>query len=69
MPLISRGNRGVLGEEEARVADSTARELFRAKTARLGAPERAGFGLDPPVPVLAQAGEKRAPEDVTGPIF
>ena len=60
------------GREEGRVADAAGPRLFRAKTVRPGAPgrpQRAGFGLGPPALFSAQAGENRAPEGATGPIF
>ena len=57
------------GQEEGRAADAVGPRLFRAKTVRPGAPQRAGFGLGPPALFSAQAGENRAPGGATGPIF
>ena len=58
------------GEDEAGgVADAAGPRRFRAKNDSPGAPQRAGFGLGPPAPISARAGEKRAPGGVTGPIF
>ena len=60
------------GREEGRVADAAGPRLFAPKTIRPAPPsdpQRAGFGLGPPAPISARAGEKRASGGATGPIF
>ena len=61
------------GEDEAGgVADVAGPRRFRAKTIRPAppsAPQRAGFGLVPPAPISARAGENWALGGATGPIF
>ena len=56
-------------QEARRVASKEGPRLFRAKNDSPDAPQHAGFGLGPPAPISARAGEKRAPGGVTGPIF
>ena len=58
-----------MGKTSRRVPDAAGLRIFRAKTVRLGASERAGFGLGPPALFSAQAGENRAPGGATGPFF
>ena len=60
------------GREESRVADAAGSWLFAPKTIRPAPPsdpQHAGFGLGPPAPISARAGENWALGGATGPIF
>lgn len=52
-----------------RVAARAGLRAFFTCAGSPSAPQGAGFGLGPPAPVLARAGEKQAFEDATGPFF
>ena len=52
-----------------RVAARAGPRAFFACAGSPSAPQGAGFGLDPPAPVLARAGEKQVSGGATGPFF